>query len=96
MSFQEELEKLVLEIYFTGFQVGQYTQPSDETLEKRLNDSLTSIINLVDKELPSKRKDTSAEDLRAGTFRRGDDKYTSGYNQAIDDMRAKLKGVSNG
>lgn len=87
MSFQEELRQILLP---------QYTDGKGVVYSKRLDQALTSIINLVDKELPSKRKDTSAEDLRAGTFRRGDDKYTSGYNQAIDDMRAKLKGVSNG
>lgn len=86
MSFQEELEKLVQEIYFTGFQVGQYTQPSDETLEKRLNDSLTSIINLVDKEVPPRVEDAT-NDSRVPYI----GGWSEGYNQAVDDTRNKLR-----
>lgn len=41
--------------------------------------------------LPEKKKDTSAEDLRAGTFTRGQDLEVYGYNQAIDDVRQKAR-----
>lgn len=63
---------------------------SGDTLDREHH--IEQIINLVDKELPDKMHSESPEMLLRGWF---DYEYKA-YNQAIDDMRAKLKGVSNG
>lgn len=76
MSFQEELRQILLP---------QYTDGKGVVYSKRLDQALTSIINLVDKELPKKIEPTSDEFLA----------YNHGFNNAVDQMRAKLKGVSN-
>ena len=44
----------------------------------------------VEEALPVKKKDTTAQDLRSGDYKRGDDEYRKGYNQAISDIRAAL------
>ena len=52
---------------------------------------ITSIINLVDKEVPEHKH------IKVPYYLVELQKaYENGYNQAVDDMRAKLKGVSNG
>ncbi len=37
-----------------------------------------------------KKEDTTAKDLRAGSYRRGDDKFRQGYNQAKADLDKKI------
>lgn len=75
MTFKEELEKIRAQIHFKensipSIHAGQLT---DETI--------TSIINLVDKELPTKERPNSIRGER----------FILGYNKAISDMRAKLR-----
>lgn len=43
------------------------------------------------RDLPEKKKDTTAEDLRAGTFTRGDDRYRTGYNEAVREVSALIE-----
>lgn len=81
MSFKKELEKILLVMqHYTGS-----NQLSKDRLRK---EALTSIINLVDKELP-KFIDVGKYDLDCPPT---DLHRAAGYNQAIDDMRNKLRG----
>lgn len=93
MSFKDELEEILRRTAKYDRAVdGDYMAAHFE------NKALTSIINLVDKELPKKRATLNKENyfLAEGTFitEIGGGIYRAedwGYNQAIDDMRAKLK-----
>lgn len=88
MSFKKELEEIIetlVSLTKDGLTLLDYdgekvtaTEPKDQ--------ALTSIINLVDKELPEKKRDFPypGENIQAASH--------AGYNQAIDDMRNKLRG----
>ena len=52
--------------------------------KEEIHQSLLSLI-------PEKKYDTDANDLRAGTFKRGQDKYRVGYNQAIRDFEKSVR-----
>lgn len=52
--------------------------------KEEIHQSLLSLI-------PEKKYDTDANDLRAGTFKRGQDKYRIGYNQAIRDLEKSVR-----
>lgn len=54
-------------------------------ISKTLNDSL-----------PEYRLDTTAADLRSGTFRRGDDRYTKGWNDCYENTKANLNRLMGG
>lgn len=84
MSFQEELEQILR----SEFYVNEHDDCDDSCSKKWYSNeafkrALTSITNLVDKELPKKIEPTSDEFLA----------YNHGFNNAVDQMRAKLKGV---
>lgn len=94
MSFQEELEK-ILEDLHEKLLIGwikndgkTHVIPSHTNKDGCINDTLTSIINLVDKELP-KFIDVGKYDLDCPPT---DLHRAAGYNQAIDDVRNKLRG----
>lgn len=70
MTFREQLEQLDVE-FLHGVPV------------KLPPATITSIINLVDKELPEKKSD----DWRVGEYK----EWGDGYNKAIDDMRAIIR-----
>lgn len=105
MSFKKELEEIIetlVSLTKDGLTLLDYdgekvtaTEPKDQ--------ALTSIINLVDKELPEKKPNALkpggivlSEDGKTVAISNLQSASSGGYNQAIDDMRAKLKGVSNG
>ena len=76
MTFKDELEKIQIQ-----FETYLMTTGIDGI---NRDQALTSIINLVDKELPTKYKNRSIDpESRAAK---------DGYNQAIDDMRAIIRG----
>ena len=84
MNFQDELEKLIIDNAILGVDSGQ-------AYFVDLDQAVTSIINLVDRELPKKMNrafnpnsiDMEIEKARA--------MEQIGYNQAIDDMRAIIR-----
>ena len=81
---KEELENLKAQIHFkeNGIPSIHAGYLTDETI--------TSIINLVDKEVPEHKH------IKVPYYLVELQKaYENGYNQAVDDMRAKLKGVNN-
>lgn len=59
----------------------------DSLLLDMKEEILQSLLSLI----PEKKYDTDANDLRAGTFKRGQDKYRVGYNQAIRDFEKSVR-----
>lgn len=70
----------------------QNTYLLDEPEVKELIASIKVDYRSIDqiKEAVVKKPDTTAKDLRAGTYTRGDDEYRKGYNQAIADIKKAL------
>ena len=61
---------------------------SNKPMKKQvIEDIYESLLSLI----PEKKPDTDANDLRAGTFKRGQDKYRVGYNQAIRDFEKSVR-----
>lgn len=84
MSFIDELAKLIYGDWITYDDIAQGKVAETDT------ELITSIINLVDKELPKKEYPSGGKKTFDDT--RPFDSYGIGYNQAISDMRAKLRG----
>jgi hypothetical protein len=94
MTFREEL-KSVLNKYWDWRLYDDLGQDRLPPEEMDIDQALTSIINLVDKEVPSKKpvREDSPRRLVAG----GDMPFNStevknmGYNEALDDMRTIIR-----
>lgn len=77
-----------------------YMWPEDEeptvdatTLYSAKQALLTLIEEVFEECKPDKRPDTDAQDLRSGSFVRGQDGFRAGYNTAIQDFEANFKKV---
>ena len=60
-----------------------------DNLDKELDSKNKQLIKHIE---GRRKKDTTAKDLRAGTYRRGDDERKQGYNQALQDILDYIKG----
>lgn len=91
-TFKDELEKIV-EDCMSQIILAFGADDKSQILTIK-NKAITSIINLVDKEVPEKITDNPNDPFWQDEM--SSNAKMTGYNQAIDDMRAKLKGVNNG
>lgn len=92
MTFKEELEKLIKENFYDDH------ENCDDSCGKKADytELITSIINLVDKELPEMKDRVEPKDIDMGLGEGEHAKvaifsYRNGYNKCIEDMRNKLK-----
>jgi hypothetical protein len=82
MSFKDEAEKTIFKAIY-----GDLDEHSPAEAEhKFVSQLVTSIINLVDKELPKTIKKVPHSETQKKLLH-----YAEGYNQAIDDMRAIIR-----
>lgn len=97
MSFKDELEKILAEFGRKCSPVATLRNVDNPLVRREhIESATTSIINLVDKELPTSKLTMSDAmwdfpDGMEGQMQRAKLVENEGYNQAIDDMRAKLK-----
>lgn len=94
MSFRAELEENLRTMFIkSGVKL---TGIGWRAAEENIQETLTSIINLVDKGLPEKKKwfgdsrESTPEEQHA--FKVISEAENRGYNAAIDDMRAIIRG----
>ncbi|KKL44522.1 hypothetical protein LCGC14_2364870 [marine sediment metagenome] len=63
---------------------------TEEGRWKWIENKLIKILDMVTLE---EKEDTTAKDLREGTFRRGDDGRRRGYNIAVKDLKRKKETI---
>lgn len=89
MSFKDELEKILLKTTPCGCDESTIICIDCQDL---INEAITSIIDLVDKELPKRKEKTFHGLIEKGTIQYAHlSGMKDGCNQAIDDMRSKLR-----
>lgn len=89
----KSIDDLIQEIYQIGFQVGQYTQSPDHTLENRLDKAKDQLYSLLMDVIGEEVKYPEVMEYVKLLKYSGDNRdpiYEAGYKMAISEQRQKL------
>lgn len=89
----QTLKKIIESVYSAGFEVGQYTQPSDETLEQRLDQALKEISELLLDCKPEKPIYDNRRSPKTTGKTHGTKDFVIGYSAGVDDYEKNIKEV---